>query len=294
MNVDYYVSGAIRTQPWDLFEERIRSGQVLPETPVRCLPLTGDRFLPVGELLLYQEICTSDAVRLSRWLARRGVPLLTSAIAGLCITIFFWGLPRSRGDLAALDLSAWGQPILEQGEIWRLLTGAFVHGSASHLAVNLVFLFFAGWSVERALGRVNLLCLSLCAVLWSSAFAVLLSPDQPILGSSGLAFAFISTTIVFGWRNRANLPREAQRFYGNAMVPWLAPPLLLGFSQGQVHTWGHIAGIVSGLLMGSLLESHALPRHAPRNRRMRRYLLLSCLLLLAGFSAWAWGSRALA
>ena len=64
------------------------------------------------------------------------------------ILIWLAGLVLPSSPPLPLRLAAWGPP-LAGGEPWRLLTSALVHGSLSHLALNLVFLVQAGWAVAE-------------------------------------------------------------------------------------------------------------------------------------------------
>jgi membrane associated rhomboid family serine protease len=278
--------GLVESLPFEVFEERVKEGLIEPEVLVRCPPFTGDAFLPVGTLSFYRQLCTSDPVRLRRHLASRGAPLLTAALVGLLLALFAWGLHGEVGTWMRLHLSAWGWPLLEGREAWRLPGAGLIHGSLTHLLGNLVFLAWAGWSLERMLGRRNLLCLYVCASIWTALASALLAPETPVLGSSGAAFAFVAACVVIGWKHRDGVPPGAAARYGDAMVPWLAFPLLLGFTSLQVHSWGHIAGLVVGALLGSLLHPVPLPRHHHADARLR-LLLYALNVALLGLCAGA-------
>ncbi len=76
----------------------------------------------------------------------------------VCVAVFAVQLARGwRGFGEPLDLQVFGAaswPLLREGEWWRLLSYAFVHGTPVHLLMNLLGLFLFGrlaWSPMNAL-----------------------------------------------------------------------------------------------------------------------------------------------
>ena len=49
--------------------------------------------------------------------------------------------------------SVWGYGIVNDGEYYRLLTGAFLHGGVSHYIINMYSLYVIGSQMEGFLGR---------------------------------------------------------------------------------------------------------------------------------------------
>ena len=76
-------------------------------------------------------------------------------------------------------------PVFEDGEIWRMLTMGVSHQAAFHLGMNMLWLFYCGWNLERALGRANLLFLFLGSVFAGSVLSMFGNPWIPSLGASG-------------------------------------------------------------------------------------------------------------
>ena len=69
------------------------------------------------------------------------------------------------------ELIAWGA-LTAGGEPWRLLTCAFVHVGAVHLALNMWVLWDVGRVVERSIGRVGFAVLSGAAASLSGMASV--------------------------------------------------------------------------------------------------------------------------
>jgi membrane associated rhomboid family serine protease len=252
MTIRLRAASGERTMLLEDFEERVRHGQVTPDVPV--FSPTEASFVPAGSLRSYRDVLDADATRLARALNRRALPLLTAVLVGIQFNLFFWGLiPGFRRPLVMAFVN-WGPLSLEGRQTWRLVAHALVHGSLSHILVNTVFLAWAAWNLERALGRLNLVVLFLVGVAWSGAASVLISPEQPIMGSSAGSFTLLAACVVLGWRYRDLLHGSARRHLGSAALPFLAVPLALGLSSWETHTWGHLVGIAVGGLLGSLME----------------------------------------
>ena len=84
---------------------------------------------------------------------------------------------------------------LDQGEWYRLITSAFLHGSLVHLGLNMVVLWFVGAPVETAIGRGRFLALYLVSGIAGSAGALLLDPNAITVGASGAIFGVLGAAL---------------------------------------------------------------------------------------------------
>ncbi len=99
--------------------------------------------------------------------------------------------PRASAFTAALELHV--QAVLG-GEVWRLLTYAFLHSIDSpwHIVLNMVVLYFFGRDVEDAYGpREFLAYYLLAAVLGGGAFLATMPVEGRCLGASGAVMAVL-------------------------------------------------------------------------------------------------------
>src|ERR1700693_2573264 len=85
---------------------------------------------------------------------------------------------------------------LDQGEWWRLITAAFLHGSILHIGMNMVVLWIVGAPVEQAIGRGRFLVLYLVSGLAGSAGALIFSPNAITVGASGAIFGILGAALV--------------------------------------------------------------------------------------------------
>ncbi len=123
----------------------------------------------------------------------------TRALIIITVAAFLgqWLLP-GRGSLSPLE--EWGvmyPPYVLQGQVWRLLTYAFLHSrdSVFHIIFNMLFLYSFGREMERLYGRVEFTVFYLVsAIVAGSLYAAwgLFNRDfAPMLGASGAVMATV-------------------------------------------------------------------------------------------------------
>ena len=79
-----------------------------------------------------------------------------------------------------------GAGILGRGEVWRLATCCFMHGSVAHLLINMQSLYNVGSVIESFSGRERFLCVYTAGGILSSLTSLFLTPN-PSVGASGTA-----------------------------------------------------------------------------------------------------------
>ena len=129
---------------------------------------------------------------------------------------------------------------LDQGEWWRLITAAFLHGNLLHLGMNMVVLWIVGAPVEQAIGRGRFLALYLVSGLSGSAGALIFSPDAVTVGASGAIFGILGAALVL----------ESQRSYvlGGQAFGLIVVNLVLTFAIPNISIGGHLGGLAGGAL----------------------------------------------
>jgi membrane associated rhomboid family serine protease len=146
-----------------------------------------------------------------------------------------------------------GIPGVASGEVWRLLTAAFLHGSVLHLLLNMYAVYLFGPPLEQAFGRVRFVVLYLVSALGGSAASYAFSPPlTPSLGASGAVFGLLGAFLVVSRK----LGRDASFLY-----VLLAVNLAFGFFAANIDWKAHLGGLAAGVLTGIALV------YAPRERR---------------------------
>jgi membrane associated rhomboid family serine protease len=138
-------------------------------------------------------------------------------------------------------------PYVADGEWWRLITAAFLHGSLLHLAFNMLFLWWFGRNLEAFLGPARYLGVYLVSALAGSAGALLVAPDVATVGASGAVFGILGAGLV--------LERgKGIAIFGGQALFVVVLNLGLAFVISNVSIGGHIGGLIGGALSMLALE----------------------------------------
>ena len=223
-------------------------------------------FAPVGIRCLDHasqgKAAARPAMKRSAGGARSGVladeMLVTKVLVGLNVAVFLVNLlqgatfGRNGGSLfenwlliAQGEDSSGAIVGVAEGQWWRMLTAAFLHGGILHLAFNMFFLWMIGGPMEAALGRARFVALYLVCALAGSAGALLLDPDRPTVGASGALFGILGAAVVFEQQGFKVLGGSA---LGVAVINFAITLLVPNISLG-----GHLGGFVGGVLCGLAL-----------------------------------------
>jgi hypothetical protein len=167
------------------FEERVRDGTLGPETPVRSEPLTGDRWVPAGDLEIFRGIRASPEVRVRQALASAAVPWFTALLVGVEFRIFFWTQYTPVQAWLWDRFTKYTPAIVEGDQHWRLLSYGFLHGDAGHIGMNMLLIAYLGIALESVIGAFSLAVLFTSSVFWGGVLSALLAPDSPSVGASG-------------------------------------------------------------------------------------------------------------
>jgi membrane associated rhomboid family serine protease len=142
---------------------------------------------------------------------------------------------------------------LSQGEWWRLLTAAFLHGGILHLLFNMYALYLFGPQLEAAFGHVRFAALYVLSALGGSAVSYLFAnPVQPSLGASGAVFGILGATLVVSRRLRYDV---------RGVTVLIGINLALGFVIEGIDWRAHLGGLITGMAVAYAFA------YAPRGQR---------------------------
>ncbi|MGA7050509.1 MAG: rhomboid family intramembrane serine protease [Mycobacterium sp.] len=203
---------------------------------------------------------------------RAGMPVVTYALIALNVLTF--ALQMSVGDLQK-QLVLW-PPAVADGQLYRLVTSAFVHYGATHLLLNMWALYVVGPPLEMLLGRLRFGALYALSLLGGSVLVYLLTLNTATAGASGAVFGLFGATFVVA--QRLNLDMRW-------VVTVVVINLVFTFVARGISWQGHVGGLVTGGLVAAAFV------YAPRARRnlIQAAVTVLALGVFAGLIWWRTG-----
>jgi membrane associated rhomboid family serine protease len=173
---------------------------------------------------------------------RQGRPVVTIGIIAACAVAYVL-----QQVVPGFTQRWWFAPVMGEGEWLRMLTSAFLHGSITHIALNMITLWFVGPMLEQALGRVRYLVLYLVCAFGGSVGVVLLagpthSWNTAVVGASGAIFGLFGAVLMV-------LRRVGNQL--RSIVTLIVLNLVLGFVVGGIAWQAHIGGLATGLVLSA-------------------------------------------
>lgn len=168
---------------------------------------------------------------------------VTYILMGLCFLMYIVTLIMGGSNVIYLILGANYAPLVKNGEIFRLITYAFLHGSIIHLVVNMYSLFIVGRQIENNFGKVRLLIIYFISALSGGLLSALFS-DGISIGASGAIFGLLGALLYFGLHFRLYLTDALI----SKIIPIIILNLLIGFTVTGIDNACHIGGLIGGFL----------------------------------------------
>lgn len=174
----------------------------------------------------------------------------TIVVAIACVTLAvvtrMFGPPEEFQELL-LQHGLLSPALVADGDWWRLLAAAFLHGGAVHLVFNLMMLWSLGPALEQSLGSLRFTALYVAsAVFGNVAVCLLYDPRQPVLGASGAIFGLMGAAVALNMRSGrhafAFLDFEGPR----RLLGTIAINLVIGFLLPFVSNTAHVGGLLAG------------------------------------------------
>lgn len=148
-----------------------------------------------------------------------------------------------------LNAGAQINPLVAQGEYWRIFTGMFLHESILHIGFNMLSLFFVGRAIEVYYGKWRYLVIYLLSGIAGGILFFFTSPGGAAVGASGAIFGVFGALGVFYFVNRRSLGAYGRGAIGNWLF-WIGLNLVFGLTPGSnIAIFAHVGGLIAGMLI---------------------------------------------
>lgn len=182
-----------------------------------------------------------------------GTATVTKTIIGINAVVFLLqlvvGMEQVIGDWGMSPLA-----IAVDGEWWRLLSAAFLHGGLLHIGFNMYVLWMIGPTLESLFGHTRFIVLYLVAALGGSVASYTFSPLLTTsVGASGAIFGLMAALLVAGHHLKRDVTQVLLLLGINVVIGFIAPGI----------DWrAHLGGAVVGGLIAAIMA------YAPKQGRV--------------------------
>ncbi len=190
-----------------------------------------------------------------------GKPKLVYYLIGLNI-LYFLIVEFNGGSMDTETLVQFGakyNPLIMDGEWWRLITSMFMHIGFVHLAMNMLALYYLGSAVEQIFGSKRFIGMYMFAGIGAGLASFALSSSISA-GASGAIFGLFGVLLYFGLIHK----KLFFQTMGSSILAIIAINLVFGFTVPMVDNSAHVGGLITGFIAASVIQ---LPSQGNRNIR---------------------------
>lgn len=190
----------------------------------------------------------------------------------------------STNSIVLLRFGALFRPFVIAGELWRLISSAFLHIGIFHLLVNTYTLYSLGEIIENFFGQRKFFTVYILTAVSASLVSIVFSSSISA-GASGALFGLSGLLLGNYWAKKTyvyDLPINERQ-----LIPMLAINLIVGATTPMINNYAHIGGLIGGVLLGFILDPT--PSFDPSNSKKflsKALFILSCILLATTLPFW--------
>lgn len=176
-------------------------------------------------------------------------PIITYILMAICIIMFI--ISKMGSDTVTLIKYGANIKILVQnGEIYRLVTSMFLHAGIIHIFFNMYSLYYIGSKVEDFFGKWKYLTIYLLSGIAGSLLSIAFSNDNVVsVGANGVIFGLFGSLIYFAYNYRGYIATIIR----SQVIPIVVYNLIIGFFISGIDMWAHIGGLIGGMIISNML-----------------------------------------
>ena len=172
-------------------------------------------------------------------------PIITITLMAINVLIFFLTNFLGLVEAAVSNFAVYGPRVVNNLEIYRLITGAFLHADIFHLMFNMYALYIIGSQIESVMGKVKYTCIYFYSALGASLLSIVLTKGVSV-GASGAIFGLMGAMVCFGYYYRVYLGQMVK----TQIIPIILVNLVFGFMPGSnIDNFAHIGGLLGGFFI---------------------------------------------
>ena len=166
--------------------------------------------------------------------------VVTYALMAICTLIYILQILFPN----LTTLGAVNGTLVRSGQVYRLVTGMFMHGSIWHLLCNMYSLYVIGCATENYFGKKKFLLIYLVSGIIGSMFSCIFNTGWS-LGASGAIFGLMGALCYFGYYYRLYMGKALY----SEIIPVIILNLALSLIVSNIDFYAHIGGLIGGVFI---------------------------------------------
>lgn len=192
--------------------------------------------------------------------------IILNVIISLVVLFLYYSNTYDLFSILAVNSNA-----IKNGEVWRLVTGGFLHVDIIHLMCNMYSLYVIGTQIESFIGKKKFILVYFISMIVGNMLSVVLSNGLSV-GASGAIFGLLGSLIYFGYHYRLYLGSVMR----SQIIPLLILNLGIGFIVPNINVVAHIGGLVGGIFATMAL---GIEKKTNRSERINGFISLAVLII---------------
>lgn len=194
---------------------------------------------------------------------RRFMPVTTGLLITIAIVFAYEVMTNAFNNEADLkQLGAIVPGLLERGEYWRLVAAMFLHAGWLHWFLNSWALYQLGTLYETLFGSTRFTMVYFISGIVASTASSIHMKEGLGIGASGAIFGILGAFIFSIRRSPLYRNQPWTKSLISQLMFWIVVNIAIGFSFKFIDNTAHVAGLITGLLLG--LIPHRVPPPPPR------------------------------
>ena len=225
------------------------------------------------------------------------VPVYSIILIACLVVVFlcqlYADISFSVGEYSNISvlLAGFDKQLFSQGQYWRILTGAVLHGGLLHLFFNAYALYVLGKLIETLSNRAHLAIVFLLSAIGGGILSLIFIPEAVSVGASGGVIGFLGYLTAYGFKRRKLLPAAFLKnmLFNIAFIGLFG--VLVNMNQSEnspmIDNFGHLGGLLVGAIYGFLQIPSDLykdPRQIGQATKILGFLSLGIFILTAVFT----------
>jgi membrane associated rhomboid family serine protease len=201
---------------------------------------------------------------------------VTWALIAVNAAIFLAGMLSTDLEREIFVNGAQYRPLIEDGEVWRVITSMFIHANFTHILFNMWALYLFGPAIERRFGSSSFAALYVASGIGGGALYHSIGRIDPAVGASGAIFGLMGALIAATYRQRHT---PAGRAVFSQLMLLLLINLSLPFIIPNIAWEAHVGGLAAGLAIAATWDR--VPHGVQGAARQR--VLIAAIVAIAAF-----------